>query len=92
MQQEQPDDFVIATGESHTLEEFVDTVFRYIELDWSEYVIIDPLLFRPTDLMFGKANPSKAREKLAWQAKYRMKDVVRMMVDAELEQLYKSKK
>jgi GDPmannose 4,6-dehydratase len=85
MQQEQPDDFVIATGESHSLEEFVETAFSCVKLNWHDYVIIDPVLYRPTDLMVGKGNPSKAREKLGWVAKHRMKEVVRMMVEEEMD-------
>ena len=83
LQQDQADDFVIATGESHKLEEFVEASFSCVGLDWHDHVVIDPLLFRPTDLNIGKGNPAKAREKLGWRAKHGMQDVVRMMVEAE---------
>lgn len=83
LQQEEPDDYVIATGESYTLEEFVIAAFDTVGLDWQDYVISDKSLFRPTDLAFSRGNPTKAREKLGWQAQYKMPDVVRMMVQAQ---------
>ncbi len=82
LQQEQPDDYVIATGESHQLEDFVAAAFACVGLDWREYVVIDASLLRPTELAVGRGNPAKAREKLGWQAQYKMQDVVRMMVEA----------
>ena len=91
VQQEQADDFVIATGETHTLEEFIGTAFQCLKLDWREHVVADASLLRPTDLMYGKANPSKARAKLGWAAKHKMKDVVGMMVEAELKRIVHSK-
>ena len=91
VQQKQADDFVIATGETHTLEEFIETAFQRLKLNWREYVVADPSLLRPTDLMYGKANPSKAKERLGWAAKYKMKDVVGMMVEAELKRIVNSK-
>jgi len=84
MQQQTPDDYVIATGETNSLEEFVGSVFSLKGLDWHEHTEIDHSLFRPTDLMSGSANPSKAREILGWQAKNKMRDVIRMMVEVEL--------
>ncbi|MEQ8963036.1 MAG: GDP-mannose 4,6-dehydratase [Coleofasciculus sp. C2-GNP5-27] len=83
LQQEEPDDYVIATGESYTLEEFVVAAFDSVGLDWQDYVITDRSLFRPTDLAVSRGNPAKAREKLGWQAQYKMPDVVRMMVQAQ---------
>jgi GDPmannose 4,6-dehydratase len=80
LQQEQPDDFVIATGGSYTLEAFVATVFETVGLDWRVHVAIDKNLFRPTDLAVGLGNPTKANVKLGWQAQYQMPDVVRMML------------
>ena len=84
LQQEQPDDYVIATGESSSLEDFVSTAFASLNLDWREHLVIDNSLLRPTDLEVGRGNPAKAKHKLAWQAKYKMKDVVQMMVKAKL--------
>ena len=82
MQHEQPDDYVIATGQSYSLEAFVAETFKCLGLDWKERVITDKSLLRPTDLAISKSNPSKAKEKLGWKAKYQMPDVVGMMVDA----------
>lgn len=82
LQQEQPDDYVIATGASYSLEEFVAEAFNYVGLGWQDHVVTDASLLRPTDLAVSKGNPTKAKEKLGWQARYKMPDVVRMMVEA----------
>jgi GDPmannose 4,6-dehydratase len=87
LQQEKPDDYVIATGESHTLEEFVEEVFLNVGLRWKDYVVLDPSLLRPADITVGKANPTKARDRLGWRAKFKMRDVVRMMVDCQKSEL-----
>ncbi|MCF6291687.1 MAG: GDP-mannose 4,6-dehydratase [Desulfobacterales bacterium] len=83
LQQEVPDDYVIATGTSHSLEEFVDAVFSCAGLSWREHVVTDPALLRPTDLAVSRANPGKAREILGWLPQYAMADVVREMVDGQ---------
>jgi GDPmannose 4,6-dehydratase len=80
LQQEQPDDFVISTGQSHTLEDFVSKAFATVGLDWRSHVEIDRNLFRPTDLAGGLGDPTKAKAKLGWQATYKMPDVVKMMI------------
>lgn len=82
LQQNQPDDYVIATGESYSLEEFVAQAFASVELDWQEYVVVDKSLYRPTDIAVGRGNPAKAKQNLRWEAQYKMPDVVRMMVEA----------
>ncbi len=82
LQQEEADDYAIATGESHSLEEFVATAFSCVGLDWRDHVVTDASLYRPTDIACGRGNPAKAKEKLGWQAQYKMHDVVRMMVEA----------
>jgi GDPmannose 4,6-dehydratase len=87
VQQDQPDDFVIATGETHSLEEFVDTAFAQAGLDWREHVVIDPDLFRPTEIAISRGNPRKSRETFGWQARYKMKEVVALMVEDELQHL-----
>ncbi len=84
LQQEQPDDYVIATGESTSLEDFVAAAFTSVNLEPRDYVVVDSSLFRPTDLAVGKGNPSKAKKQLGWEAKYKMGDVVQMMVNARL--------
>jgi GDPmannose 4,6-dehydratase len=85
LQQEQPDDYVIATGESSKLEDFVATAFATVGLNWQDHVISDRSLLRPTDLAISRGNPRKAKEKLGWQARYKMTDIVRMMVENRLE-------
>jgi GDP-mannose 4,6-dehydratase len=83
LQQGRADDYVIATGETSRLEDFVAEAFRLVGLDWRDHVESDPTLLRPTDLRVGRANPAKARERLGWTATSRMKDVVQQMVEAE---------
>jgi len=87
VQQEAPDDFVIATGETHSLEEFVDTAFAQLDLDWREHVVIDPALFRATGIARSRGNLRKSRETFGWQAKNNMKDVVALRVKDELQHL-----
>lgn len=80
LQQNEPDDYVIATGESSKLADFVATAFASVGLNWQDHVISDRSLLRPTDLAISRGNPNKAKEKLGWQAQYKMPDIVRMMV------------
>jgi GDPmannose 4,6-dehydratase len=84
LQQDQPDDYVIATGESTSLEDFVAAAFTSVNLEWRDHVVVDSSLFRPTDLAVGKGNPRKAKIQLGWEAKYKMADVVQMMVNTRL--------
>ncbi len=86
IQRETPDDFVIATGRAFSLEEFVARAFEAVGLDWSEHVVTDPTLLRPTDIRRGFGNPRKAREVLGWEAKFTMPEVVKMMIEDELNQ------
>jgi len=81
LQQEKADDFVIATGETNRLEDFVAEVFRCVGLDWRDHVESDPSLLRPSEIMVSRANPEKSARILGWRATYRMKDVARMMVE-----------
>ncbi len=83
LQQQNPDDYVIATGESHSLEEFVAAAFDAVGLDWRSHVVSDPSLYRPSEIAVGRGNPAKAQERLGWKAQYKMHDVVRMMVREE---------
>ncbi|MBF2001532.1 MAG: GDP-mannose 4,6-dehydratase [Synechococcales cyanobacterium C42_A2020_086] len=82
LQQEQPDDFVIATGKTHALEEFVVEVFAYLGLNWLDHVHIDKSLYRPTDIAVSRGDASKAKQLLNWEAQYTMKEIAHMMVDA----------
>lgn len=87
LQQEEPNDYVIATGASYSLQEFIAAAFQELDLDWEKHVIADPALLRPTDIAESLANPSKALNTLNWKAKYKMHDVVAMMVKHENERL-----
>jgi GDPmannose 4,6-dehydratase len=82
LQRESPEDFVIATGETRKLEDFVSAAFKHFGLNWKEYTHTDERLLRPTEIMIGRGNASKAEKKLGWKARYHMEDVVRMMVEA----------
>lgn len=87
LQQQQADDYVIATGESYALAEFIAIAFACVGLDWQEHVVSDASLLRPTDIAVGRANPTKAKEKLGWQAHHKLKEVVQMMVQAKQAEL-----
>jgi GDPmannose 4,6-dehydratase len=84
LQQDQPDDYVVATGESHSVQELVELAFSYAGLHWQEYVVVDPTLKRPAevDLLLGDA--SKARQRLGWSPKVRFAELISMMVEADL--------
>jgi len=92
MQAEEPDDFVIATGETHSIREFLDEAFGYLDLDWKEFVKIDPAYYRPAevDLLLGDAG--KARRALGWEPKVGFKELVKLMVDHDLELARKEKR
>ncbi len=85
LQLETGDDFVIGTGESHSIREFLDEAFGYVDMDWHEYVKIDERYFRPTEVDELQADASKARHALAWEPRILFKDLVKVMVDADLE-------
>jgi len=85
LQQESPGDYVIATGETNTLEDFVAEVFQQLGLNWHEHVATDPALLRPSEIMVSKGNPEKAFRELGWQAEHRMRDVINIMITAEQE-------
>lgn len=83
LQQDKTEDFVIATGQTHKLEDFVRVVFEQLGLDWTKHVRTNPEFLRPTDIMISRADPGKAARELGWKARYSMPDVARMMVEAE---------
>ena len=85
LQQERPDDFVVATGESHSVREFVEATFSYLGLDWKSHVEIEPRYFRPSEVDHLRGNPSKARERLGWSPRVTFEQLVRMMADHDLE-------
>lgn len=83
LQQPKPDDFVIATGETHTVRELLDVAFERVGLDWTKYVVVDPKYYRPTevDLLLGDAR--KAEKVLGWKPKVKFRELIQLMVDAE---------
>jgi len=83
LQQETPGDYVIATGETNTLEAFVAETFAQLGLDWQGHVSTDPSLLRPSEIMVSRGNPGKAAKVLGWQAANHMQDVIRIMIAAE---------
>jgi GDPmannose 4,6-dehydratase len=85
MQQDKPDDFVIATGETHSVRDFLSEAFGYLELDWQEYVEVDPRYFRPLDVHTSVGSAEKAKRVLGWEPRTSFRELVRMMVDADLE-------
>jgi GDPmannose 4,6-dehydratase len=85
LQQDRPDDYVIATGETHSVREFLDEAFGHLELDWKKYVEIDPRYFRPTEVDMLLGDASKAKKQLGWKPSVRFKELVKLMVDADLE-------
>jgi GDPmannose 4,6-dehydratase len=85
LQQEKSDDYVIATGESHSVREFLDEVFGYLDLDWHKYVEIDSRYYRPTEVDCLQGDPSKAKKVLGWQPKVGFGQLARMMTDADME-------
>ena len=91
LQQEKPSDYVIATGETHSVEELVDAAFSYADLNWRDYVVQDPRFMRPAevDLLIGDA--TKAREQLDWRPEVNFHELVRMMVDADIDRLQRAR-
>jgi GDPmannose 4,6-dehydratase len=85
LQIDRPDDFVIATGEAHSVREFLEEAFRAADLDWSEYVAIDPRYLRPTEVDHLLGDPSKARRELGWEPKVTFRELAKMMVDHDME-------
>ena len=87
LQQEKPDDYVIATNETHTIKEFLDEAFSHVGLKWQDYVEIDPRYFRPAEVDLLIGDYSKAKTDLGWEPKTRFKDLVRLMVDSDMADL-----
>ena len=84
LQQDQPDDYVVATGESHSVQDLVELAFSYAELDWREHVVSDPVLKRPADVDQLLGDASKAHRRLGWSPKVRFPELIQMMVEADL--------
>jgi len=85
LQSDEPDDYVLATGETHTVEEFLAEAFTYVGLDWRDYVTIDPRYFRPAEVDLLIGDYSKAKAELGWEPTVRFTELVRMMVDGDRE-------
>jgi GDPmannose 4,6-dehydratase len=85
LQQEDPEDFVIATGQSHSVREFLETAFNYVGLDYHEYLVIDDDLYRPSEVNILQGDASKAHQKLGWQPAKMFKELVIEMVGSDLE-------
>jgi len=85
LQQDKPDDYVVATGETHSVREFLEEVFGYIELDWQKYVEIDPRYYRPSEVDILQGDASKARKVLNWKPKVGFKELARLMADADMK-------
>jgi GDPmannose 4,6-dehydratase len=87
LQQETPDDFVIGTGETHSVREFADMAFKYVGLNYEDYVVQDPHFLRPSEVDLLISDPAKARRKLGWEPKVKFQGLVEMMVEADLKRL-----
>ena len=85
LQQDQPDDYVIATGQTHTVRSFLELAFGMVELDYQDFVEIDPRYFRPTEVDILLGDPTKARKKLGWEPKISLEELARMMVEHDME-------
>lgn len=84
LQQDEPDDYVIATNETHSVREFLDLAFGHVDLDWKDYVVVDKRFYRPAEVHLLRGDFSKGRDKLGWEPKVRFKELVEMMVEADL--------
>jgi GDPmannose 4,6-dehydratase len=89
LQQDQPDDYVVGTGETHSVREFVEVAFARADLDWREFVEVDPRYFRPAEVDALRADASKARRVLGWEPTVAFEELVRLMVDADLAEIAK---
>ena len=84
LNQDQPEDFVIATGETNSLKDFVSNCFSYFNKDWQNYVVTNEIFQRPTDILFSSGNPAKAKRQLGWSATIKMAQVVLLLIEAEM--------
>ncbi len=87
LQQHKPDDYVIATGETHSVREFVKLAFDYVGLNWKKYVVVDKNFYRPAEVNMLKGDYSKARKKLGWKPSVKFEDLVKMIVDADIKRI-----
>lgn len=87
LQQQEPDDYVIATGETHSVREFLDVAFGYVNLNWQDYVEFDERYLRPTEVELLIGDPMKSRQKLGWETSVTFEQLVTLMVEADLKAL-----
>jgi GDPmannose 4,6-dehydratase len=90
LQQDQPDDYVVAMGETHSVREFCETAFSHVDLNWQDFVVQDPAFMRPAEVDQLIGNPAKAGAKLGWKPQVSFKELVQMMVDSDIEELKKA--
>ena len=87
LQQDEADDYVVATGETHSVEEFLEHAFEHAGLGhWGEYVYIDPEFFRPAEVDYLLGNPSKARRELGWEPRIKFEELAKVMVEADIDE------
>jgi len=91
LQQERPEDYVVATGETHSIKDFLEITFGYVGLDWKKYVIVDEMLFRPAEINELRGDFTKAKKKLGWEPKVSFEELVKMMVDEDNKRLASKK-
>jgi len=87
LQQEKPDDYLISTGINHSVRDLVKIAFDYVNLNWENYVVIDPKFFRPAEIEFILGNSTKALKKLGWAPETSFEELIKMMIDADLERI-----
>jgi GDPmannose 4,6-dehydratase len=90
LQQPAPDDYVVSTGETHSVRELVEVAFACVDLDWRKHVVLDPAFLRPAEVDLLVGNPQKARQKLDWKPDVSFRELVEMMVRADLERVARS--
>jgi GDPmannose 4,6-dehydratase len=90
LQQDKPEDYVIGTGQTHSVEEFVQIAFDHVGLEWRDHVTVDPQFLRPAEVDLLLANPTKARRMIAWKPEVSFEQLVRLMVDSDLAHLCKA--
>jgi GDPmannose 4,6-dehydratase len=91
LQQEKPDDYVIATGETHSVREFVEKVFKKLDLDYERHVIVDPRYFRPTEVDCLLGDATKAKKAMGWEPRISFDRLIDMMIDADMEHANREK-
>jgi GDPmannose 4,6-dehydratase len=91
LQREGPQDYVVGTGEAHSVRELVEVAFAHVGLDWQKHVVSDPKFYRPAEVDVLIADPSKARRELGWSPRVGFAELVKMMVDADLDRLVRSR-